>query len=338
MAPKTTSDDTTREETTSADTTSADEAKRHKRERIRNAIYSFFFGSSEVLRAGWRLLLYLFLLAILTTLLFFSVWPLLHLQTHGDSPWLPLAGDGLQLAGTILAAFLLSRIERRPAISGGFRGPARVLRFASGLFWGLTLLSLLVFAMAGLHLLTIGPAELSRGAALRFALIHAVGFLCVAFFEESLFRGYLQSILTCGMGFPASAVVLSLAFGGVHLHNLGESPLGIVTAILVALLFCISLWYTGSLWWAFGFHAAWDWGQSYLYGTPDSGLLLQGHLHTTLPHGAPLLSGGNTGPEGSLYAVILLLIVTPVAYLWWRSRLTPEWPAAHHELPAGERA
>jgi uncharacterized protein len=30
------------------------------------------------------------------------------------------------------------------------------------------------------------------------------------------------------------------------------------------LLFCLSLRRTGSLWWAVGFHAAWDWGQTLL--------------------------------------------------------------------------
>ena len=73
-------------------------------------------------------------------------------------------------------------------------------------------------------------------------------------------------------------------------------------------VFCLSLWYTKSLWWAIGFHAGWDWGQSYLYGTPDSGLLTQGHLRVSHSAGNRLLSGGATGPEGSLLILPLLIV------------------------------
>ena len=49
---------------------------------------------------------------------------------------------------------------------------------------------------------------------------------------------------------------------------------------------------TGSLWWAIGFHAAWDWGESYFYGTSDSGLMARGHLFGEHPVGKLLWSGG----------------------------------------------
>jgi uncharacterized protein len=99
---------------------------------------------------------------------------------------------------------------------------------------------------------------------------------------------------------------------------------------VVSLLLALSVWFTGSLWWAIGFHAAWDWGQSFLYGTPDSGLLVTGHYLTSRPRGTVLLSGGETGPEGSLYAVALLVLLIVLAYLWWRARISSphraEWP------------
>jgi CAAX protease family protein len=69
-----------------------------------------------------------------------------------------------------------------------------------------------------------------------------------------------------------------------------------------------SLWRTGSLWWAIGVHATWDWGQSFLYGVSDSGVTCEGRLLTAHPAGDPLFSGGVTGPEGSLFAIGILLI------------------------------
>jgi hypothetical protein len=75
------------------------------------------------------------------------------------------------------------------------------------------------------------------------------------------------------------------------------------------MVFCLSLWRTGSLWWAIGFHTSWDWAQSFLYGVADSGLMVQHHLMATHPEGKPILSGGATGPEGSIFIVAILALV-----------------------------
>ena len=80
------------------------------------------------------------------------------------------------------------------------------------------------------------------------------------------------------------------------------------------------IYFTRSLWWALGFHAAWDWGESFFWGTSDSGLLVQGHLFDEHPQGALLWSGGPTGPEGSLLVFLILLLCTALALLYWRGR------------------
>jgi uncharacterized protein len=86
------------------------------------------------------------------------------------------------------------------------------------------------------------------------------------------------------------------------------------------MVFCLSLWYTKSLFWAVGFHAGWDWSESYFYGAPDSGMLIQGHLFTTHPVGDPLWSGGMTGPEGSLLSILLPILMAVGMWLWWGKR------------------
>lgn len=76
-----------------------------------------------------------------------------------------------------------------------------------------------------------------------------------------------------------------------------------------------SLWRTESLWWAIGCHAAWDWAESFLFGTADSGLLTNHHLLASHPVGKPLLSGGLTGPEGSVwYGVELIVTMLVIAF------------------------
>ena len=103
--------------------------------------------------------------------------------------------------------------------------------------------------------------------------------------------------------------------------NPGETPVGLFSAGSIGLILCLTLWYTGSLWWALGFHAAWDWGESFFYGTSDSGLLVKGHLFAEHPTGNILWSGGATGPEGaSLLVLPLLAIIALCVWLWWRNR------------------
>ena len=84
-------------------------------------------------------------------------------------------------------------------------------------------------------------------------------------------------------------------------------------------MFCLSIWVTGSAWWALGCHASWDWAETVFYGTPDSGFVAKGHLFTSVAQGPALWSGGTDGPEGSVLVlpVILLLAVVLLSICYW---------------------
>jgi hypothetical protein len=118
-----------------------------------------------------------------------------------------------------------------------------------------------------------------------------------------------------GSGFWQAAWVTSTAFGFIHTSNNGENWIGIFAAAAIGFVFCVSVRLTGSAWWAIGCHAAWDWAETYFYGTADSGLTAQGHYMTASPAGAALWSGGTDGPEGSVLVipVVLLLLVALIA-------------------------
>ena len=90
--------------------------------------------------------------------------------------------------------------------------------------------------------------------------------------------------------------------------------------LLLGMVFCLTLWRTGSLWWALGFHAAWDWAQSFVFGVADSGTMVEFHLMGTHPVGKVLLSGGATGPEGSELILVVLALVTGVVV--WTLRVS----------------
>ncbi|MGD0938935.1 MAG: type II CAAX endopeptidase family protein [Terracidiphilus sp.] len=118
-----------------------------------------------------------------------------------------------------------------------------------------------------------------------------------------------------GAGFWQAAWVTSTFFGYIHTSNSGENWIGIFSAAFIGFVFCVSVRVTGSAWWAIGCHTAWDWAETYFYGTADSGIQARGHFLSTSPAGNTLWSGGADGPEGSLLvlAAIMLLLAALLA-------------------------
>ncbi|HKM47956.1 MAG TPA: CPBP family intramembrane glutamic endopeptidase [Terriglobales bacterium] len=288
------------------------------------------FVGQDGIRAGWSLLIFLALfasIALSANLIIHRLHPSFAKTPEATAeamgkPRFMLIGEAVQFLLTFLVTWIMSKIERRPNSVYGFGGRRRLPNFLAGLGWGVVCLSLLVLTLWKTGLLVIDSRLLFGTDILRYGAIWLIGFLFVGLFEEYVTRGYLQYTLTRGLtgiyqwvfktrhsdafGFWSAAILVSFLFGLGHGSNPGESPIGLLSAGLAAMVFCFSLWRTGSLWWAIGFHAAWDWSQSFLYGVADSGLVIQHHLLATHSVGKPILSGGATGPEGSIFILAVL--------------------------------
>ena len=292
-------------------------------------VRSLFVGA-EGLRAGWSLLIFLALMAALLKGVS-VVGNLLHLipkQGSGNgeiAPTFALVGESIPFLATLFVTWIMSKIEKRPHSVYGLGGKRALPNFLAGLAWGVACLSLVVLLLWSTGNLVFDGRLLFGFSAIRYGAIWLLGFLMVALVEEYLTRGYVLFTLTRGLagvyswllktprakalGFWTAALLLSLGFGLGHRSNPGESPVGLLSAGLGSIVFCLSLWRTGSLWWAIGFHATWDWAQSFLYGVADSGIMVQHHLLATHPAGKPLWSGGTTGPEGSIFVIPLLFLL-----------------------------
>jgi hypothetical protein len=129
-------------------------------------------------------------------------------------------------------------------------------------------------------------------------------------------------------GFWQAAWATSTLFGFIHTSNYGENWIGIFAASFIGFVFCVSVRVTGSAWWAIGCHAAWDWAETYFYGTADSGIQAQGHFLSTSPAGNKLWSGGTDGPEGSLLVLVaILLLLTALLLIYRRRKLGAPGPS-----------
>ena len=291
-----------------------------------------FVGRGGI-RAGWRLLIFFLIL--------FSIGAVARLVgrlvARGARPASAAAFDPVQLmvsealgfAALLLASFLMSRIEKRRlgeyglALGRGFR-----VTFWEGAFYGFGGISLVLVVMRLTGHFYFGPVALHGSEIFRYGAIYLAGFLLVGFLEEYSFRGYVLYTLTDGLSglgsirpagaFLISAVVMSTLFGMAHRGNPGETFVGLVSVVVFSLVFCFVLWRTGDLWMAVGFHMAWDWGQTYFYGVPDSGIQSVGHLLSPSFQGSQWWTGGSVGPEASFLTPLVLLLVGLLVHLRYR--------------------
>jgi uncharacterized protein len=285
------------------------------------------FRNEHGLRAGWRLLIYLVIVIGI------SMAITVAMRRLGGTPrGTPTVSVGItqELVGFGLvfgAAIFMSWLEKRRI--GEYGLPAAELfggKFWLGFLLGLVEISVLVGLIAAFGGYSFGSLALQGSGILRWGLLHLVLFIFVGLFEEFLFRGYTQFTLADGIGFWPAAIILSVLFGAVHLGNPGEGWVGAASVVLVGLFFCFTLQRTGSLWYAVGLHASFDWGESYLYSVPNSGTFLEGHLSNAILHSGPKwLTGGTVGPEGSVFCFLTMgLQFLVVAWLFPKKKPEPQ--------------
>jgi membrane protease YdiL (CAAX protease family) len=264
------------------------------------------FLGQEGLRPGWGFALYV--------AMFFPLQRLaVGLASSSDSDvsglWSMMLAEFGILIAAIIPALVLAQIERRAWGVYGLPGRHAFGKlFWLGALWGFAGISLLMFSLHTLNAFDFGHIALHGARMAKFTVFWAATFLLVGLSEEFRFRGYTQFTLGRGIGFWPSAAMLSATFGVIHLGNEGEDWTGVLGAACIGLFFCLTLRRTGSLWFAVGFHAAWDWGETFFYSVPDSGMVAPGHLFSSSLHGKPWLTGGTVGPEGSVLCFVVMAL------------------------------
>ncbi|MBZ5501889.1 MAG: CPBP family intramembrane metalloprotease [Acidobacteriia bacterium] len=290
----------------------------------------WFLLGPQGIRAGWRLLIFLGISTALSAGLSAALrhipaihaWSMAHRLGAGViTPGGLLFTEGLSVVVLLLSAAGMTLVEKRSFAEYGLPGAGAFgKRFWQGAVWGFLMVSLLMGLIGALHGFQIGGWAVGRGEAVRYALLYALGFVLVGVSEEFSFRGYLQATLSQGIGFWPAAGALAILFGAAHLGNPGEAKFGALMAGGFALVAAFSLRRTGNLWFAIGMHAAWDWGETYFYSVPDSGLLATGHLLNSSFHGPAWLTGGSVGPEGSVLVFAVLALWAAILHFLFPAR------------------
>ena len=152
--------------------------------------------------------------------------------------------------------------------------------------------------------------------------------LLVAFWEETVFRGFLLVNLLESLSIAwgrhcavAGAVTLtSLAFAAAHA---GTGHFSIFAFLILALngaVWCVPMLLTGRLGLSIGMHAIWNFAQTKIFGFPMSGNPSDGSLLVADMGGPDAWSGGGYGPEAGFAGIVGLIAMLVLATAFARRR------------------
>lgn len=270
------------------------------------------FVGPQGIRAGWRFAIFVILLFGFSKLFFWILTVGFRYQEH--DAWFPtdfLLDGALSFGAALVSAWTMSKVERRAFLEYGL--PLRAMfrrHFWQGILWGFGASLVMVILLRLFGAASLNSVALHGQALVTSALLWAAAFLLLGFAEEFAYRGYSQVTLSGGMGFWPAAVLLSAIFGAVHyFFKPMENWMDGLSVGLFGLFWCFTLWRTGSLWFAVGFHAMSDYADMVLFAQPNTGnngQSLTGHLLNVSYHGPDWLTGGPRGTEASAFEFVIL--------------------------------
>ncbi len=290
---------------------------------INNLLRTMFFSPNEPrLRAGWRLLAQLALMAVLGICIaipgvvvgqfIFEIQEILVAQVIG-------------LFTITLSVFLARRfIDRRTFSSLGLRRNRQALAdLLAGLLIATLMVSLLAFIMwsAG----WLGPEGFDWNPSTN--AVPQVGmwlliFILTGWNEELLSRGYQLQNLREGLNLPLAVLISSGMFGLAHIFNPHASLIAAINITLAGVFFAFAWWRTQSLWLPIGLHIGWNFVLGVVFGLPVSGIPTYRLAHLVIT-GPQAWTGGEFGPEAGLIVLPILLFGALLVYGYTHNDVYP---------------
>lgn len=225
----------------------------------------------------------------------------------GDNPWLALVvGLATAVLAVLVYVWVVRRTERRDVVEVSREGAV------SGLGWG-TLLGIALFALVIVNLAVLGSYTV-HGLGTVTGAVGLVGFMAaVAVGEELMYRGVLFRIIEGWTGTWVALTATSLLFGLAHLVNPNATLWGaLVIAIEAGGLLTAAYVATRKLWVPIGLHLGWNVAGSAIFSTEVSGNNTPQGLLDASTSGPMLITGGEFGPEGSVYSIVFCAVAAAV--------------------------
>ncbi|HEX6740691.1 MAG TPA: type II CAAX endopeptidase family protein [Sphingomicrobium sp.] len=293
-----------------------------------SAVGKFFLGPDRKLRPLWRAIIFAVLAEyVLAPLLGYLIDNFLFPgQTDFSFAPGPIA---LSEAFTFVIALLCTAIfavyERRRVDSYGLAiNRALGAPTWEGFAAGVVMAGAVALAMYLLGGMQVRGLAVSGTAIAGYGLAWLGASLAIGLAEEFYFRSYFLQTLWKAIGFWPASIVIALLFAALHyFFKQGENMWDVITLVSLSLMMCYSVLRTGSLWFAVGFHVAFDYMQFFVIGTPNGNEIPIGRLFDATFNGPAWLTGGVLGTEASF--LMYPMIALTWAYIWWRYRGNPNF-------------
>lgn len=306
-------------------------------------LYKIFKNPFGHLRAGWRILAYLFIVALIATptnFLLHSIRNYIPGGTGFHSPRMIVLYIGMVAAFTFASYLTLKLVDKRPfRLLGLWFSPGWFRDYSIGLGFGFGSITV-VFLLLWLT----GHVDVTKGTwdlALLISLLKLlIIFAFAGTFEELMLRGYLFQAFIEGSNKWIAMIILSVLFSVMHMFNPNWSAMGAIIIFIAGIELSVAYIKTRSLWLPIGAHMAWNWTQGPLWGMNVSGITTENSVLVSVPQGSEFWSGGEFGAEGSIFAALISILVT---WIIWRadwikpseanSKLWKKYPASYGVSP-----
>ena len=231
-----------------------------------------------------------------------------------DTPLLQFAfGVPTAVLAVFVYGWVVGRTERRTVTEVSLEGaPAAIGRG--------TLIGVALFGAVIVNLFTSGQYDV-HGLDSGEGAVGLFGFMAAAAVtEELIFRGVLFRITEERIGTWIALVLTGALFGLSHLLNPHASLWGAAAiAIEAGGMLTAAYVATRKLWVPIGLHFGWNFAASGIFSTEVSGNDTPQGLLDSATSGPKLLTGGDFGPEGSVYSVLFCVLAT-IAFMWLAHR------------------
>lgn len=228
-----------------------------------------------------------------------------------------IVSDAVGFLAAFVVAWIASKLEKRNVGEYGLPITRRATPlYLEGFVWGAAAPAIILALVVACGGATIGGLRFHGAQLSRTALLALAAMIVLGFFEEYTFRGYALETLSRGCGFWPSAIALSILFGLLHYFTKPmEDWIDATTVSLITLFLCLTIRVTGSLWFAIGFHAAFDLFALYVFGAPNTGndgRQIPERLLDVRYTGPAWMTGGPRGLEASALAFVAIALLFAV--------------------------
>ena len=288
-----------------------------------------FFNEFGRLRSGWRFIVFMLALFLLTGAVGGAIGAILiylPIEFSKSSLLGFLAPNLILLTVVIFLGWLCGKLfEDLPFRALGAWFTSNWLKdFVLGNLLGAASIGLAALILAAFGATVFRFNQNAGQSAILLTLAVSFGVFSVgAAAEEAFFRGYILQTFTRAKLALFAVALTSLLFAAAHIGNQGANYLSFINTALAGVWFGAAYLKTRTLWMAFGLHLAWNLMQGAVFGISVSGIneITTAPLLQATNVGSDILTGGDYGIEGGVACTIALVISTLV--IWFAPIFKP---------------